>query len=216
MYQIRNPNNRRKRECKSRLTGKVYNNIMKNIFKVILLIILITTISCNQNKRNNSKNTEQDYSETDKLTKEICSKQDSYYFNLFKGIKYSLHRGYYITDLNNGYRVHLRKRNDRYLFRDSQDTVLYDLNLFSKEFEDKYKWDAERAKEFIDFCYGFKLMQLSVREEEQRISIITLYSQIIYTKKQPSFDYKRKLCSDWYLTDEKKFNKDWGNASEER
>ncbi|MBP1629804.1 MAG: hypothetical protein H6Q15_697 [Bacteroidetes bacterium] len=193
---------------------------MKNSFKLILLIVLITTISCNQNKSNNSI-PKQDYSETEKLIKEICSKQESYYFNLFKGIKYSFRRGYYIINFNNGHQVCLRKINNQYLYSiygdiDSQDTVLYDLNIHSKEFEDKYEWDVDRAKKFIDFCYGFKLMQLFVREEQQRISIITLYCQIIYTKKQPSFDYKRKLCSDWYLTDEKKFNEDWGNASEER
>ncbi len=181
---------------------------MKNLLNLILLIILITAISCNQNKKNNS-NPKQDYSETEKLTKKICSKSDSYYFDFFKEVKSSFRRGSYITDVKNGHRVHLRKINDQYLYRDSFDTVSYDLNIHSKEFEDKYEWDIDRAKEFIDFCYEFKLMQLSVREEEQYIAITTLYCTIISIKEQPRFDYERKLCYDWYLTDVKEFNEDW-------
>lgn len=172
---------------------------MKNSIKLILLVILITAISCNQNK--NNSNPKQDYSETEKLIKEICSKQESYYFNLFKGIKYSLRRGsIYITELNNDHKVHLRKINNQYLYRDSQDTISYDLDIHSKEFENKYEWDIDRAKEFIDFCNEFKLMKLSVREGEQHIVFITLYCRIRYTKEEPSYDYERKLCHDWYLT----------------
>lgn len=172
---------------------------MKNSIKLILLVILITAISCNQNK--NNSNPKQDYSETEKLIKEICSEQESYYFNLFKGIKYSSRRGsIYITELNNDHKVHLRKINNQYLYRDSQDTISYDLDIYSKEFENKYEWDIDRAKEFIDFCYEFKLMRIYCREQEQIIGIITLYGDIIYTKEQPKFDFKRKVCLDWYLT----------------
>ena len=64
---------------------------MKNLLNLILLIILITAISCNQNKKNNS-NPKQDYSETEKLTKKICSKSDSYYFDFFKEVKSSFRR----------------------------------------------------------------------------------------------------------------------------
>ena len=54
------------------------------------------------------------------------------------------------------------------------------ISGFGKEFEEKYEWDIENAKKFIDFCYRVNLMKLFVREEEQYISIITLYCQILY------------------------------------
>lgn len=180
---------------------------MKNIFKLILLIVVITTISCNQNKSNEMDYSKQLESDTVKLTKEICSKPDSCYFNLFKGIKFSFLRGSYITDLNNGGRVFLRKINNQYLYRDSQDTVLYDLNINSKAFEDKYEWDIESAKEFIDFCYRINLIQMYCREQEQRIGVFTLYCDIIYTKEQPQFEYDKKLCYNWYL-DKREVNED--------
>ena len=173
---------------------------MKNSFKLILLVILITAISCNQNKKNNS-NPKQDYSETEKLIKEICNKSDSYYFDFFKEVKYSMRRGTsYITDVKNGHRVHLQKIKNQYFYASSPDFVLYDLDKHSKEFEDKYEWDIDRAKEFIDFCYEFKLMQLFVREEEPYIALETLNGDIIYTKDQSQFNIMRKICSNWYFT----------------
>lgn len=189
---------------------------MKSIFKLIIFCMIFSmifsTISCDNKKEKNTY-INKDVIETENFIKDICSKSDSNYFNLFKGINHSFLRGLYIINLNNGHQVRFKKINNQYFYTTygdihSKDTsvILHELNSFSKEFEEKYEWDIENAKKFIDFCYRVNLMKLFVREEEQYISIITLYCQILYTKEKPRFDYERKLCYDWYLTDIKRFN----------